>query len=136
MSFLEPEVESSPFRDALLLVEARWRGIVLSFILILALWLVVQAFVTLHDAYVYVGQYVGQNVPKLNDLSEEILPKYPTQSPTHMTPPPITSCWRDRSLSGDDCFRAWGGSAPPPPPAQVHKPLPRRRSPNCDCAEI
>ncbi len=136
MSFLEPEVDQpSPLREVLLLVEARWRGIVLSFILILTLWLAVQAFVALHAAYVY----LGQSVPKLNDLSEQILPKPSEQilpkPSVHMTPPPITSCWRDRSLSGDDCFKASGGGSQSPP-AQLHKPIPRRRLPNCDCAEI
>lgn len=127
MSFLEPEVESSPWRDALLLVEARWRGIVLSFILTLTLWLAVQAFVALHDAYVY----ISQSVPKLNDLSGQILPKVSTD----ITPPPITSCWRDRSLSREDCFKASGGGLQSPP-AHEHKSMPRRRLPNCDCAEI
>lgn len=128
MSFVEPVDEPSPLRRALNATEgassaiaARWRAIVLLFILAAAVWLVLEAFFAVHDAYVS----VRENVPQLSELSNRITPK------VSLSPPPITNCWRDRSLAAGECFKSVGGAHSPPehpraPPRQFRFPECRR----------
>lgn len=128
MSFVEPLDEPSPLRRALSATEvassviaARWRAIVLLFILGAAVWLVLEAFFALHDAYVS----VRENVPQLNEISSRITPKF------SLSPPPITSCWRDRSLAAGECFKSAGTAHSRPehpraPPRQFRFPECRR----------
>lgn len=135
VSFVEPVVEPSPFRRALdateavsSVITARWRAIVLLFILSAAIWLVLQAFVVVRDAYVS----VRESVPKLNEISSEIAPKF---SPKFsLSPPPVTTCWRDRSLTGD-CFKSVGAAHAAP--ERPRAPPPRLRLPQCRrCTDI
>jgi hypothetical protein len=103
MSFLESEAEISPLRQVLLAassaIVARWRAVVLTFILISTIWLAFQAFLAASGAYVY----LRDNVPKLSDLRLQA-----TASPKVFSVP-ITNCWRNRSLAAGDCFE--GGAA-------------------------
>jgi hypothetical protein len=125
---VEPFDEPSSLRRALNATEtassviaARWRAIVLLFILGAAVWLVLEAFFAVHDAYVS----VRESVPRLNQISSEIAPKF------SLSPPPITNCWRDRSLAAGECFKSAGGAHSPPahpraPPRQFRFPECRR----------
>jgi hypothetical protein len=132
VSFVEPFDEPSPLRRALnatevasSLIAARWRAIVLLFILGAAVWLVLEAFFALHDAYVS----VRENVPQLNEISSRIAPKF------SLSPPPITNCWRDRSLAAGECFRSTG--AVHSPPEHPRAPPRRLRFPECRrCTDI
>lgn len=132
--FVESDAEPSPLGRALVALEilalaivARWRAIILVFILFVAIWLAVQAFSAMHDAYVY----LGNSVPKLNGLTGQISPKISAK----ISAPPITNCWRDRSLLAGDCFKAGGAQSSS---ARHHAPVPspRLRFPDCGCIEI
>jgi hypothetical protein len=125
MSFQESETELSPPRRVLLAAEAlssaivaRWRVVVLTFILISAIWLAFQVFVIAREAYLY----LRDNVPKLSDLQFQATtsPRVWSVSPG-VSSVPITNCWRDRSLAVGDCFDG-GGAHSESPSALPHVP--------------
>src|SRR5215470_5495894 len=75
VSFFEPEVESSAARSTLAAVElvasaiiARWRAIILLFILVLSIWLAVEAFLLVRSAV----SYLVDNLPKLSELRKQL----------------------------------------------------------------
>jgi hypothetical protein len=135
MSLLDPEFERSPLQrvpqvaDTLgSAVAARWRGIVLLFILFLTIWLAMQVFFGVRRAF----SYLRENLPTLNELHKQVPSvDVPPTGARAILPPPITNCWRDRSL-GSDCFKAGG---PEPRSSRTHaltreppRPSPRFRS--------
>src|SRR5262245_28149342 len=132
LSFIEPEVESQAGRRILAGVEAvasaiivRWRAIILLFILFLSIWLAVQAVVLVRSGIAYLGEHL----PKLNELRKQ-LPGNRTSPRGSVTisPAPITTCWRNRSL-GSDCFKP-RTAAPKSPPPPIREPYGR---PNSRC---
>jgi hypothetical protein len=124
VSFFEPEVESSAGRRTLAAVElvasaivARWRAIVLLFILALSIWLALQAFLLVRSAF----SYLADNLPKLSELRKQLPSKQiPPKGSVTISPPPITNCWRNRSL-GSDCFKQ-GTAGQKSPPARIREP--------------
>jgi hypothetical protein len=126
VSFIEPETEPSPLRRGLLAAEllasavlARWRAIILLFVLFFTIWLAIQVLVAARDAY----SYLRDHLPKFSD-SSKLLPSIPSlpRGSITISPPPITQCWRDRSLAGD-CFKqAKPGSKSPPSGRQAPRP--------------
>ena len=141
MSLLEPEFERSPLRrvpqvaDTLgSAVVARWRGIVLLFILFLTIWLAMQVFLGVRRAL----SYLRDDLPTVNELHKQ-LPSVdvPPTGARAILPPPITNCWRDRSL-GSDCFKT-GGPEPRSRRTRALGPEPPRLSPrfrSCRCFDI
>jgi hypothetical protein len=124
VSFFEPEVESSVARRTLAAVElvasaiiARWRAIILLFILFLSIWLAVQAFLLVRSGF----SYLADHLPKLSELRKQ-LPSNRTSPTGSVTSPPapITNCWRNRSL-GSDCFKK-GTAGQKSPPARIRGP--------------
>jgi hypothetical protein len=131
MSFQESGTELSPLRQVLLVAEmlssrivARWRAIVLTFVLTSAIWLSFQVFLAARDAYVY----LRDNSPKLSDLQLQtsVSPRLLSVSPRAFSAP-ITDCWRDRSLAASDCFEGGGdhSESSPPLPHAPASPGPR-----------
>jgi hypothetical protein len=141
MSLLDPEFERSPLQrvpqvaDTLgSAVVARWRGIVLLFILFFTIWLAIQVFFGVR----YALSYLGDNLPTLNEIHKQ-LPSVdvPPTGARAILPPPITNCWRDRSL-GSDCFKT-GGPEPRSRRTRALGPEPPRLSPrfrSCRCFDI
>jgi len=110
-------------------VAARWRGILLTHLFFLTLWLAVQAFLYTKEAYTYLrekGPTFGvaarltspSTGPSTGSSSNPATG--PSTKPSGSTPAPKASpyrpvtCWRDRSLDGD-CFVPQRK----PPPARV-----------------
>ena len=106
MSFLEPEVEPSPPRILLIArmvasaVVIRWRATILAFILCLTIWLGLQAILLVRGAFLY----LHDNFPKMNEQYKELQSIHISPTDLLAISPPITNCWRDRSLAGD-CFK-------------------------------
>ena len=128
MSFQESETELSPLRQVAEMLSSaivtRWRAIVLTFILISAVWLALQVFLTARDAYAY----LRDSVQKLSDLQLQAPPRVLSVSPGVFSVP-MTDCWRDRSLAAGDCFEG-GGAHSESPSALRHAPAsPGPRSP-------
>jgi hypothetical protein len=128
VTFLEPHVEPSPLRPLLfvgrllLAVLARWRAIILAFILCLTLWLAVQVLLFASTSF----WYLHDNLPKAIHIPPVSLRIPRIGLPSILPSRPITNCWRDRSLAGD-CFKPEAprrqspparlrASEPPPPP--------------------
>jgi hypothetical protein len=142
MSLLEPEVERSPLRRVPLIAEtlgaavvARWRGIILLFILFLAIWLAIQTFLGVRNAF----SYLRDNLPTLNEFHKQLPSvRVPPTDSRAISPPPISHCWRDRSL-GSDCFKT-GGRQPRSPSARMltpePSPRPSLRFRSCGCVDI
>jgi len=130
--FIKPEVESSAARTTLPPVElvasaivARWRAIILLFILVLSIWLAVEAFVLVRSAV----SYLVDNLPKLSELRKQLPSnRVSPRGSVAISPSPITNCWRDRSL-GSECFKQ-GTAAHKSPPARIRQPPGR---PNSQC---
>jgi len=124
VSFFEPEVESQTGRRILAAVGlvaaaiiARWRAIILLFILVLTIWLAIQAFVLLRSAF----SYVLDNLPKASALWKQLPSgRSPPQSSVTIPSSPTTICWRNRSL-GKDCFKK-GTAGQKSPPARIREP--------------
>ena len=124
VSFIEPEVESQAARRTLAAVElvalaivARWRAIILLFLLVLSIWLAVQAFLLLGSGF----SYVVDNLPKLSELRKHLPSNpIPPKGSATISPSPITNCWRNRSL-GSDCFKK-GTAGQKSPPARIREP--------------
>jgi hypothetical protein len=124
VSFFEPEVESSAGRRTLAAVELvasgivkRWRAITLLFILVLSIWLALQAFLLVRSAF----SYVVDNLPKLSELRKQLPSnRIPPQGSATISPPSITTCWRNRSL-GSDCFKK-GTAGQKSPPTRIREP--------------
>jgi hypothetical protein len=124
VSFFEPEVESPAARRTLAAVElvasaivARWRAIVLLFILVSSIWLALQAFLLVRSAF----SYVVDNLPKLSELRKQLPSnRIPPQGSVASSPPPITNCWRNRSL-GSDCFKK-GTAGQKSSPTRIREP--------------
>jgi hypothetical protein len=124
VSFFEPEVESSAARRTLAAVElvasaivVRWRAIILLFILVSSIWLALQAFLLVRSAF----SYVVDNLPKLSELRKQLPSnRIPPQGSVASSPPPITNCWRNRSL-GSDCFKK-GTAGQKSPPTRIREP--------------
>jgi hypothetical protein len=124
VSFFEPEVESPAARRTLAAVElvasaivARWRAIVLLFILASSIWLALQAFLLVRSAF----SYVADNLPKISELRKQLPSNQtPPKSSVTISPSPITNCWRNRSL-GSDCFKQ-GTAGQKSPPARIREP--------------
>jgi hypothetical protein len=141
MSLLEPEFERSPLRQVPVVAEtlgsavaARWRGIVLLFILFLTVWLAMQAFLGVRRAL----SYLRDNLPTMNELHKPLpSAEIPPTGARSISPPPITNCWRDRSL-GSDCFKT-GGPEPRSSRSRAVMPEPPRSGPrfrNCGRFDI
>ena len=132
MSFQVTEDVPTPLRrvmravdDAFGEITKRWRGIILAFVLFVAIWLAVQAVTAVYRGYAY----LRDNAPGWPDFTREIpLPSAPAPSL-----PPLSNCWRDRSLATGSCFQE--GGAP-----HHHIPLPaprfRFRGLDCGCLDI
>jgi hypothetical protein len=124
VSFFEPEVESSAARRTLAAVELvasaivkRWRAIALLFILVLSIWLAIQAFLLVRSAF----SYVVDNLPKLSELRKQLPSnRIPPQGSVTISPSKTTICWRNRSL-GSDCFKK-GTVEQKSPPARIREP--------------
>jgi hypothetical protein len=124
VSFFEPEVESSAGRRTLAAVElvasaiiSRWRAITLLFILVLSIWLALQAFLLVRSAF----SYVVDNLPKLSELRKQLPSnRMPPKAAVTISPSPVTNCWRNRSL-GSDCFKQ-GTAGQKSPPARIREP--------------
>jgi hypothetical protein len=121
VSLLEPKVEASPLRSMLRIatllaaaILARWRGIILAFILFLTVWIAIQVFLLIRSA----SNYLYDNAP--NWVAHHAPKELPLISPSG----PVTTCWRDRSVTGD-CFKP-AGSRPKPPPTGRRTPQPVR----------
>ena len=108
VSFFEPEVESATARRTLAAVErvasaivARWRAIILLFILVSSIWLALQAFLLVRSAF----SYLADNLPKLSELRKQLQSnRISPKGSVTISPSPITNCWRNRSL-GSNCFK-------------------------------
>jgi hypothetical protein len=124
VSFFEPEVESSAARRILAAVElvasaivTRWRAIVLLFILVSSIWLALQVFLLVRSAV----SYVVDNLPKLSEIRKQLPSNLiPPKGSVAISRPPITNCWRNRSL-GSDCFKQ-GTAGQKSPPARIREP--------------
>jgi hypothetical protein len=157
VSFLEQPVEPPPltrlvvFLSAVALaivtllgtvvswVAARWRGILLTHIFFLTLWLAIQVFLYAKEAFAYLSDKVPSLVGPMPQLQlpsgSNLLPKPPSKS--------TATCWRDRSL-GSDCFtrpesrRAEPHHKPPPPRLRSPEPpfFPCRRFYSCRAVDI
>ena len=132
MSFLEPEVEPSPPRALLIArmvasaVAARWRAMVLAFLLFVTIWLASQVFLFARSAY----WYIHDNLPKLDESYKQIPSVHDLPTDLLTIAPPITNCWRDRALAGD-CFNR-RGAGPQSPPLHLRSPgLPPRHRFQC-----
>jgi hypothetical protein len=127
VSFVEPEVEPSTMERflygagvALTVIAARWRGVILLFLLLLALWFAVQVVLAVRSAI----SYVRDNIPKnWSELHQEFPAIHVPRLGSPRISLPITSCWRDRSVAAGDCFRP-GGTARPSPPVRRRAPEP------------
>jgi hypothetical protein len=122
VSFIEPEVETSPLRRSLAAAEvvaltilARWRAIVLLFILVLSIWLALQVVLIVSSAVAYLGDVLPKRIEELKQPPSNQIP--PKKGFAAISPPPITNCWRDRSLGGD-CFKQ-GAAGQKSPPARL-----------------
>jgi len=132
VSFIEPEVESQAGRRILAAVEAvasaivaRWRAIILLFILFLSIWLAVQVVAFARSAI----SYIGEHVPKISERwKQPPSNRVPPKGSVTISPSPITNCWRNRSLGGD-CFKQ-GTAGQKSPPARIREPYGR---PNSQC---
>ena len=151
MSFVEQQAEPTPMRRLLTVtavvasavvtvaavvgstVAARWRGIILTHILVVTIWLAIQVFVFASNAFGYLYTTASVWIEKISRLPESPIreslnrgrsPRLVSSAP--MSSAPTTNCWRDRSLEGD-CFRRaeyyrtlpparWYISEPPMPP--------------------
>ena len=126
-------------------VAARWRGILLTHLFFLTVWLAVQAFLYTRDAYTYLrekGPSFGiatrltspstgpgpSSGPSTGSSSNPATgpatkPSGSTADPKASPYRPVT-CWRDRSLDGD-CFVPQ--RKPPPARARIYDPPARAR---------
>ena len=96
-------------------IAARWRGILLTHIFFLTLWLAIQVFSFAKDAFAY----LRDNVPTLLGKVEAPSASLPKVS---FSKPLTTNCWRDRSLNGD-CFTQRESQRDPPRKAALpHRP--------------
>jgi hypothetical protein len=124
MSFVDRNLVPTPLQRLLRSVDigmvalaARWRGIVLVFLIVLTAWLAAEVFSAGRGAVMF----LHDNLPKMNERYKQYLPITPRSSaatPTPTATPPVvaartTICWRDRSLGGS-CFKPRApGRAPP-----------------------
>ena len=154
MSLLEPPVEPAPLSRFLIFVGAvalavvtfvgvvaraiasRWRGILLTHIFFLTLWLALQVFLFAKNA---VG-YLRDNVPTWFSRVE-VGSSSPSSSPSSKTSPskpaipskPATTiCWRDRALDGSCFARAEPHRKVAPHRQRIPEPPPCRRFYMCD----
>jgi hypothetical protein len=110
-------------------VAARWRGILLTHIFFLTLWLAIQVFLYAKEAFAYLSEKVPNLAIQVPHLPAppglDLLPKIPSTKS-------VTTCWRNRSLGGD-CFarvesrraepdRTEPPRKPPPPRVRPHEP--------------
>ena len=139
MSFLEPEVGPSTLQRIMLALEiavaavlARWRAIILAVILFVTIWFAVQAFLLAREAFSYAHDGLSRLSERIKELPS--IQAAPTGSAT--ISPPITKCWRNRSLAGD-CFKL-GQDGPQSPPVRSRVPAPRRpsRFHFCGCGPV
>jgi hypothetical protein len=77
-------------------IAARWRGILLTHIFFLTLWLAIQVFSFAKDAFAYIRDNVPTWFSKV-EVPSAPLPKVSSSKPL------TNNCWRDRSLDGN-CF--------------------------------
>ena len=127
-SFQVTEDEPTPLRraahaldNALREIAKRWRAIILIFVLFVAIWLAVQAVVAVYRGYVF----LRDNAPNWRELTREI----PLPAPPALALPPLSHCWRDRTLPVSSCFKEAA-------PEHHHTPAPHFRVPNCGCIDI
>jgi hypothetical protein len=131
MSFVQPDLEPTPFRRALRgmgiwssVLVGHWRAVVLVFLLVLTVWLGIQVVSVARIAFVFLHDNL-----QLNERYKQFLPisprppaGAPTGAATPASPPEVrprtTICWRDRSL-GSDCFK----------PREPRHPAPRSSAP-------
>lgn len=116
-------------------IATRWRGIVLTHIFFLTLWLALQVFLFTKDGFVY----LQKNIP----LWFQKMPQLPAPSaliPSLKVPPsgPPTNCWRDRSLDGNCFARTESHRRPEPPRWRIpdRPPFPCRRFYMCGADDI
>ena len=128
MSFQVTDDEPTPLRRAMRAVDdgsrevvKRWRAIILIFVLLVAIWLAVQAVLAVYRGYVF----LRDNGPRWRELAHEI--PLPAHRPVPL--PPLSHCWRDRTLSPDSCFKEAA-------PEHHHTPVPQLHAPDCGCMDI
>jgi hypothetical protein len=127
-SFVEPEVEPSTLERilygagvAFTVIAARWRAVILLFLLLLALWFAVQVVLAVRGAILY----VQDNIPKnWSELHREFPAIHLPQIRSPRVLPPITNCWRDRSVAAGDCFRRGRVGQSPPVRRRPPEPCP------------
>ena len=130
MSFQVTEDVPTPLRramramdDAFRQITKRWRGIILAFVLFVAIWLAVQAVAAVYRGYAYLRDHA----PGWPDFTREI----PLPSARGPSLPPLSNCWRDRSLAAGSCFKDGGA-----PPHRIPLPASRFRGLDCGCIDI
>lgn len=105
-------------------VAARWRGILLTHIFFLTLWLAIQVFLYAKEAFAYLSEKVPNlaiQVPHLPAPSGlDLLPKTPSTKS-------VATCWRNRSLGGNCFARVESRRAEPDRTEPPRKPPPRLR---------
>jgi hypothetical protein len=128
VSFQVTDDEPTPLRRAMRAVDdgsrevvKRWRAIILIFVLLVAIWLAVQAVLAVYRGYVF----LRDNAPRWRELAHEVpLPARPA-----VPLPPLSHCWRDRSLPPGSCFKEGE-------PEHHHTPVPHLHAPDCGCMDI
>ena len=102
-------------------IATRWRGILLTHIFFLTVWLAVQVFLFARNTYGYLRESVPTWASLTDGVSSSTSPSTPSTSsstpssssiPSKLPPanPPVvaksetTICWRDRSLDSTECF--------------------------------
>jgi len=130
-------------------IAKRWRGILLTHLFVLTVWLAVQAFLYAKDAYTYLrergptfgvarltspsaGSSAGASANPTTKPSTGSSTSPSGSSPAAKVAPyrPVT-CWRDRSLDGNCFVQAEPRRKPPPPRARIYERFPCHRVYNC-----
>jgi hypothetical protein len=152
VSLLEPPVEPAPLSRFLIFVgavalavvtfvgvvgraiAARWRGILLTHIFFLTLWLALQVFLFAKDAVAYLGEHVPIWFSRVEVGSSPSTSSSPPTSSAKPSPsrPVVTNCWRDRSLDGDCFGRTESHRKITPHRLRIPEPPPCRRFYMCD----
>ena len=109
-------------------IAARWRGILLTHIFFLTLWLALQVFLFAKNAY----GYLAEHVPMWFSRVEFGFPSSTQPSKPSPSRPATTTCWRDRSLDGDCFARTESHRKVPPHRLRIPAPPPCRRFYMCD----
>ena len=117
-------------------IAARWRGILLTHIFFLTLWLALQVFLFAKNAYGYLRDNVPHwfsrvEVGSSSTSSTSSPPPTPSSKPSS-SKPATTICWRDRALDGNCFARAEPHRKVAPHRLRIPGPPPCRRFYMCD----